>query len=88
MAAVDEVTQQRPLLWVEILSPEDRWTRIERELCDLRALGVPTTWIIDPYSREAWIVSADTPATPISDGILRCETLGLKLRFIDVLPEN
>ena len=84
----DEVTQRPPPLWVEILSPEDRWTRIDRKLRDLRAFGVPSIWIIDPYSREAWFASADTPATPVSDGLLRCESLGLELNFIDVLPDE
>ena len=84
----DEVIQHPPLLWVEILSPDDRWTRIERKLQDLRAFGVPTIWIIDPYSREAWFASADTPATPVSNGVLRCESLGLELNFIDVLPDE
>ena len=84
----DEVTQYPPVLWVEILSPDDRWTKIDRKLRDLRAFGVPTIWIIDPYSREAWFAGADTPATPVSDGLLRCESLGFELNFIDVLPDE
>ena len=34
----DELTQYPPVLWVEILSPEDRWTRIERKLRDYRSV--------------------------------------------------
>jgi Uma2 family endonuclease len=53
----DEVTQNPPLLCIEILSPDDRWKRLHRCLSDYLAFGVPMIWIIDPYDREAFVVT-------------------------------
>src|SRR3954449_3150878 len=47
----DEVIQSPPALWIEILSPEDRWGRVQAKIEDCLRFGVRTLWIIDPYSR-------------------------------------
>lgn len=83
----DEVTERPPVLWVEILSPEDRWSRIDRKIRELQAFGVPTIWIIDPYSHEGWTAGAGVPVTPSQDGVLRCETLGLEVSLGEVIGE-
>ena len=43
-----------PLLWIEILSPEDRMTDVLARAGDLVANGVPYVWIID---RQRWRVN-------------------------------
>jgi Uma2 family endonuclease len=42
-------------LCVEILSPEDRVTRI----ADYLAFGVPYVWMIDSLARKAWVYTTD-----------------------------
>lgn len=84
----DEVTQNPPLLCIEVLSPEDRWKRVEIRLRDYLAFGVPTVWIIDPYSKKAWVMTPDTPITEAADGVLRCANPGLELRLSEILPEK
>jgi len=84
----DEVIQRPPALWIEILSPEDRWGRIQSRLNDALAFGVPTIWIIDPYSREAWIAAPEHGTAPVEDGILRCETPKLEISLVEILPEE
>jgi len=48
-----------PLLWVEILSPQDRMAAVRRKAQDLVANGVPHVWIVDPKSLESelWTVA-------------------------------
>lgn len=43
-----------PLLCVEILSPEDRFSRILERVEEYLQMGVPEVWIIDPRTREIW----------------------------------
>ena len=84
----DEVTQKPPLLWIEILSPEDRWSPIQTRLNDALHMGVPTIWVIDPYSREAWIATPQHGPLPVEDGLLRSTDPALELPLSEILPEE
>lgn len=46
-----------PFLCVEILSPEDRISRIRERIDDYFAMGVPNVWVLDPNRREAFVAS-------------------------------
>jgi Uma2 family endonuclease len=82
----DEVIQRPPALWIEILSPEDRWGRIQSRLNDALTFGVRTIWIVDPYSREAWIGTPEHGTLPVEDGILRCSNPELEIQLEEILP--
>jgi Uma2 family endonuclease len=83
----DEVTQRAPLLWIEVLSPDDRFSRVLNRLQDCLRFGVKTSWIIDPYSNTAWTLRPEG-LTQVEDGILRCENPALEVKLSDVLPED
>jgi Uma2 family endonuclease len=82
----DEVIQTPPALCVEILSPDDRWDRIQERLTDFLSFGVPTIWIINPYTKQAWIATPHGPVTPVQDGKLRCAALKLETELNEILP--
>lgn len=44
-----------PLLCIEILSPEDRMSRVNARMKDLLDFGVPVVWLIDPEERRLWV---------------------------------
>ena len=50
-----------PFLCIEILSPEDRMTRVRDRIDDYFQMGVPNVWVVDPARREAF------EATPAGD---------------------
>lgn len=54
----DAVFRQPPFLCVEILSPEDRMSRVEDTLADYFARGVEQVWIVDPERRAAAVHTA------------------------------
>ena len=83
----DEVLQSPPILWVEILSPEDRWSRVQAKLDELIAFGVPAIWVIDPYANQAWIADKAS-VRAVQDGVLRCANPKLELALADILPED
>jgi Uma2 family endonuclease len=53
----ERVFSTPPFLCIEILSPEDRASRIEHKIADYLAFGVPYIWVIDPLNRRAFIYS-------------------------------
>lgn len=83
-----EIIQSTPPLWIEVLSPDDRWQRLQKKLDDVERLGSVTIWVIDPYAREAWSSDAGRPLTPVRDGVLRCQALGLECPLNEILPED
>jgi Uma2 family endonuclease len=59
-----------PLIWIEILSPEDRPLRINRKVRDVLEFGVPYVWVIDPETLESELHTQSGSETLI-DGVLR-----------------
>ena len=53
------VIRDTPLLCIEVLSPEDTWTRIRERLNDYLAMGVEHVWCFDPEAREVRRYTAD-----------------------------
>jgi Uma2 family endonuclease len=53
------VTSTPPLLCVEVLSPEDRFSRAKSVLADYLAMGVRSIWLIDPIRRAAFTFDAN-----------------------------
>jgi Uma2 family endonuclease len=66
----DRVTMRPPLLCVEILSPEDRQSRMTVRLDDYLAMGVTECWVIDPELRRGWVYSR-AGLIPAIDGVLK-----------------
>ena len=84
----EEAIQSPPVLWVEILSPEDRWSRMQAKVADVLRFGIGTIWIVDPYTHQAWIVTAATGAVEVDDGLLRCANPALEVSLNEVLPQD
>ena len=40
---------------VEVLSPEDRMSRMQKKVADYLKFGVRYVWILDPKTREAFV---------------------------------
>lgn len=51
---IEPVFSHPQLIVVEILSPEDRQSRMQRKIEDYRRFGVPNIWIVDPGRRIGW----------------------------------
>ncbi len=48
-----------PILCVEILSREDRIVEVHGKLEDYRRMGVLSSWVIDPWRREAFSIHSN-----------------------------
>ena len=68
----EQIFRRPPFLCVEILSPEDRMSRMQRKVDDYLRFGVAYVWVIDPQTRRAWTYTADA-IREVRDGVLRTE---------------
>lgn len=84
---LEEVVTIPPRLCVEVLSPDDRWSRVNASISDYQLMGVPCIWVIDPYSSRAWIFEGDNPPLEVQDGRLVAQGLGIEVALPDVLPK-
>lgn len=66
----EEVFTEPPFLCIEVLSPEDRASRMERKIADYLKCGVRYIWVVDPQTREAF-VHTPTGMHLVEDGVLR-----------------
>jgi Uma2 family endonuclease len=53
------ILREPPLLCIEILSPEDRASRVLVKINDYFAFGVRYVWVIDPEEKVAWSCMSD-----------------------------
>lgn len=65
-----EVFHDPPLLCVEVLSKDDTIHSMQEKIDDYLGFGVSAVWLIDPWSRRAWIHTRDAQQE-VRDGILR-----------------
>jgi Uma2 family endonuclease len=54
----EQIFTTPPFICIEILSAEDRVSRVQERIGDYLAFGVPYVWIIDPKTRKAWRCTA------------------------------
>jgi len=51
---IEQVFTRPQLIAIEVLSPEDRHSRIDERLANFRSFGVPNLWVVDPATRSGW----------------------------------
>ena len=59
-----------PLVWIEILSPDDRHVRVNKKVQEVLAFGAPYVWVIDPETFESEVHTA-AGHTVLADGVFR-----------------
>jgi len=55
---VTRIVREAPLISIEVLSPEDTWTRLRERLNDYLAMGVQHIWCFEPEAREVRLFTA------------------------------
>jgi Uma2 family endonuclease len=49
-----DIFEAPPFICIEVLSPEDRISRVLEKLDEYVTLGVPHNWVVDPWRRKAF----------------------------------
>lgn len=84
----NEVQNNPPDLWVEILSPDDRFSRVQRKLQEVFDFGVPTIWIIDPYEKQAWTGTPQTGIVSVKSNTLESENLNVRISLDEIFSAD
>jgi len=82
----EEIFTRPPFLCIEILSPEDRMSRMQLKIDDYLAFGVSYVWVIDPQTRRAWVYTSDV-IREVRDGELRTEQPDIAVPLRDLFAE-
>jgi Uma2 family endonuclease len=69
----EQVLTIPPFICIEILSPEDRMSRVQERLNDYFAMGVPYVWVLDPATKQAYAVTPAESLREIKSGVLKTE---------------
>jgi Uma2 family endonuclease len=80
----EQILTKPPFLCIEILSPEDRMSRVEERIDDYLAMGVPFVWLLDPATRRAYIATVALGLREVKDGVLRTENPALEVPLDEV----
>ena len=81
----EQILTKPPFLCIEILSPDDRWVRVEQRINDFLAMGVPYVWVIDPQTRQAYIATPAEGLRQVKDGILRTANPAFEIPLTEFL---
>jgi Uma2 family endonuclease len=52
--AIEQVYTRPQLIAIEVLSPEDRQSKVQEKIADYMDFGVANIWVIDPKKRIGW----------------------------------
>lgn len=55
---VEQVFTRPQLIAIEVLSPEDRRSKVDEKIADYRRFGVAHIWVVDPKKRIGWDCSS------------------------------
>ena len=80
----EKVPSTPPFLCIEILSPEDRMSRIEVRISDYLSMGVNTVWVIDPETRQAYTATAAEGLREVKSGVLRTQSPVVEMPLAEV----
>ena len=67
----EKIPTKPPFLCIEILSPDDRWSRVEGRISDFLKMGVRFVWVIDPGTRQIFVATPEEGLREMKDGVLR-----------------
>jgi Uma2 family endonuclease len=65
----EQVLTTPPFLCVEILTPEDRMSRLQERIDDYFAMGVANVWVVDPARRCAFYATAAGDLHRVTDAL-------------------
>ncbi len=80
----EEILTHPPFLCIEILSPEDRMSRIKERINEYLAMGVPYVGVLDPQTKRAYSATSAEALSEVKDGVLRTANPVLELQLAEI----
>jgi Uma2 family endonuclease len=79
----DRIFTTPPFIVIEILSPEDRMSRVRKKIDEYLAFGVAYVWLADPDARRA-DVDTDSSIYEAKDLVLRTENPHIEVALAEI----
>lgn len=79
----EKILTKPPLLCIEILSPDDRLSRVNARIKEYLDFGVPAVWLVDPEEKKIWIYR-QTGMEEASGNTLRVEGTDLEFPLSEI----
>ena len=74
----EQIITKPPFICIEVLSPEDRMSRVEKKIADYLAFGVSYVWVLNPKTKQA-LEYTNAGKRSIDDGVLRTENPAIEI---------
>ncbi len=81
----EEILRQPPFICIEVLSPEDRWPRIQQRIDDYLTMGVPYVWVLDPSTKTAYSATPSERTHKVTEGVLKTLNPSVELPLSEIL---
>jgi Uma2 family endonuclease len=79
-----KVIPKPPFLCIEILSPEDRMSRVEERINDYLEMGVAYVWVLDPQTKQAFCATAAEGLREVKSGVLQTANPALEVPLAEI----
>ena len=79
----DRIFSTPPFIAIEILSREDRMSRVRKKIDEYLAFGVTYVWLVDPEERRADVYTA-SGFYEAKDGVLRTEDPAIEVPLAEL----
>ena len=80
----EQILTKPPFVCVEILSPEDRMSRVEQKVDDYLAMGVPYVWVLDPATKRAWQITPTEGWREEMSGTLKTQNPAIEVPLTEI----
>ena len=84
---IEPILHTPPVLCIEVLSPEDRFSRIQERVQEYQRMGVGHVWVIDPETREIWTAEGMAGLVPLEGGSLPVPKTGAVIAVSEIFEE-
>jgi Uma2 family endonuclease len=78
-----QILHKPPFLCVEVLSPEDRMSRVRERVDDYLKMGVPHIWVLDPTTHSAYSITPEEGWREVKD-VLRTSGPEIELPLSEI----
>jgi Uma2 family endonuclease len=82
----ERILRTPPLLFIEILSPEDSLAKVRQRVDDYLRFGTKDVWVIDPELRKAYVCSSRGFQEP-EDGVLAISGTAIRVVLHELFAE-
>jgi Uma2 family endonuclease len=80
----EQILRKPPFLCIEVLSSEDRMSRVQERIADYFAMGVAYVWVLDPETRQAYSATPAEGLCEVKSGLLATQNPAIEMPLAEV----